>query len=56
MKDGTLVRIVAILCATAIEIVNLYTLKLDGTLLNLVIVALLGMAGYDVLKKKEKGS
>ena len=58
MNDGTIVRIVAILCLTAIEIVNSFTTKYDGTLLNLVLLGLLALAGYDYIKGKaqEQGS
>lgn len=52
MKDAIVVRIVAIAGVVIIEIVNLVTLKLDGTMLNLILVALLAMAGYDIIKKK----
>ena len=51
MKDSIVVRLVAIAGVVVLEVVNMFTLKLDGTMLNLILVALLAMAGYDIVKK-----
>jgi hypothetical protein len=47
------VRLVAILGVILLEAMNMMTTKYDGTMLNLAMVGLLGLAGYDILKKRK---
>jgi uncharacterized membrane protein len=54
MDDTTMVKIVAILSLTALEIANLLTAKIDGNVL-LTIGAIIGtIAGYKVGTRKVK--
>jgi hypothetical protein len=48
------VRLMAIAGVVVLEIVNMLVTKYDGTMLNAVLIALLGLAGYDIVKKKEE--
>lgn len=40
MKDKTILTIVGIVCITALEIANMLTMKLDGTILSSIIGAI----------------
>jgi len=51
MKDETILCIVAIICITVLEIVNLLYCKVDGTLLSAIIGAIVFVA----TKKKYAG-
>jgi uncharacterized membrane protein YdbT with pleckstrin-like domain len=48
------VRLIAIAGVIVLEIVNILVTKYDGTMLNAVLIALLGLAGYDIVKKKKE--
>lgn len=52
MKDSTLVKIIAIVSLTALEIANLLTLHIDGGLLLAIGTIIGGIAGYEYGKKK----
>jgi hypothetical protein len=59
MDDNTVVKIVAILALTAIEIANLLLFKIDGAILVTIASIIAGLAGYTVgyqsgLKKRAK--
>lgn len=47
-------RMVAIVGVIFIEIVNMFTTRYDGTILNVVLCGLLTLAGYDILKERRK--
>ena len=49
-ENKTLVKIVAIVCLTAIEIANLCTANVDGAVLGLICGLIGGIAGYSVNK------
>lgn len=47
MNDNTISRLVAMVCLTAIWIVNSLTWKLDGALLTAFVGAIAGLGGYE---------
>jgi len=47
MEDSTIVKIVAIVSLTILEIVNLLTAKIDGNILLSVGAIIGGIAGYE---------
>lgn len=53
-ENKTLVKVVAIVCLTAIEIVNILTLHVDGAVLGAICGIIGGIAGYE-LKSVVKG-
>ena len=53
MRDGTLVKIVAIVCITALEIANFLTMKIDSTVTGLVFTLIAGLAGYEIGKRRK---
>ncbi len=59
MDDNAIVKIVAILALTAIEIANLLLFKIDGAILVTIASIIAGLAGYTVgydraLKERKK--
>lgn len=48
------IRLVALVGVITIEIVNMFTTRYDGTMLNVVLCGLLALAGYDILKKRRE--
>jgi len=43
-----LVKIVAVCCLTALQIVNVLTANVDGMIMGAVIAAVAGLAGYEL--------
>ncbi len=54
MKEDTLVKIVAIVCLSALEIVNMFTAKIDGNVLLTLGAIIGGIAGYSIRTQKKK--
>jgi hypothetical protein len=54
MDDTTVVKIVAILSLTALEIANLLIAKIDGNVLLTIGAIIGGIAGYEISAKKVK--
>ena len=52
MRDSAIVKTTAILALTAIEIVNMLTVKIDGMILLLIGGLIGGIAGYEYGKQK----
>jgi hypothetical protein len=50
MKDSAKIKIAAIISITILEIVNLYTSKIDGNILLAIGVIIGGIAGYSFKK------
>ncbi len=48
MENGTLTSIVAIICLTVLEVVNLLTFGIDSGVLGVITSAIAGIAGYNV--------
>jgi len=48
-----LLKATAIICITALEICNLLTTNIDGTILSLAVAVISGLAGYEIGKKKK---
>jgi len=46
-ENKTLVKVVAIICLTAIEIVNILTVNVDGAVLGAICGIIGGIAGYE---------
>ncbi|MEM2158216.1 MAG: hypothetical protein QXO72_04290 [Sulfolobales archaeon] len=53
MNDSTVIKIVAIVCLTVLEIVNLLTSKVDGNILLSIGIIIGGIAGYEFRKVRE---
>ena len=51
-KNNTAVKIAAMCCVTALEIANLLTVGVDGTLFGLVVGVISGLAGYEIGKRR----
>jgi len=54
MKERTLLAIIAMLCITWLETLNLIFYGVDGAILSTLIMAISGLAGYELAKKREK--
>jgi hypothetical protein len=54
MKDTTLIKIVAIVSLTILEIVNMFTMKIDGNILLTIGAIIGGIAGYEIGIKRRK--
>ena len=54
MDDSTLVKVVAIVSLTVLEIVNMLTMKIDSQILLAMGAIIGGIAGYEVGKKAER--
>jgi hypothetical protein len=54
MDDTTVVKVVAIVSLTALEIANLLTAKIDGNILLTIGGIIGGIAGYDIGTRKVK--
>jgi len=52
MKDATLMKITAIASITLLEAINLAVLGIDGTVFNMVVGGICGLAGYEIGKRK----
>jgi len=50
LNDDTIIKVVAIVSITAIEVANILTSKIDGALLGVVVGAIAGIAGYQIGK------
>ena len=46
-ENRTIVKVVAIICLTAIEITNILTVNVDGAILGGVCAIIGGIAGYE---------
>jgi len=53
MKDSTIVKIVAICGLVILEVVNLFTAKIDGNLLLTIGAIIGGIAGYEFKQTKK---
>jgi hypothetical protein len=54
MDDTTIVKLVAIVSLTALEIANLLTAKIDGNVLLTMGAIIGGIAGYNIGSRKVK--
>jgi uncharacterized membrane protein YfcA len=54
MDDTTIVKLVAIVSLTALEIANLLTAKIDGNVLLTIGALIGGIAGYNIGSRKVK--
>ena len=54
MKDSTLIKIIAIVSLTVLEITNMLTMKVDGNVLLTIGAIIGGVAGYQFAKKRRK--
>ncbi len=53
MKDESIIKLTAIICITALQIVNLLTARIDGNIMITIGVIIGGLAGYEYGKKKK---
>jgi len=56
MKDSTIVVIVAIICITVLEVVNMLTMRIDGNVLSSIIGAIVFIATRAYYKSKQRNS
>ena len=54
MKDETILMIVAIICITVLQVVNMLTMKIDGNIMSTIIGAIIFVATRAYYKKKAK--
>jgi len=54
MEDTTLIKLTAIISLLILEIINMFTMKLDGNLLLSIGALIGGLAGYEYRKTYEK--
>jgi len=47
-ENKTIVKVVAIVCLTAIEITNILTVNIDGAILGGICAIIGGIAGYEI--------
>lgn len=53
MKDTTLVKIVAIMSLTILEVVNLIVARIDGNILLTIGAIIGGIAGYEISEARK---
>jgi hypothetical protein len=51
LKDSTVIKVAAITCISAVEIANLLTLRVDSTVISVVVAVVAGLAGYTAGKR-----
>lgn len=56
MNDKTIISLVAIICLTILEAVNMAVFNIDGALFGLIIAGICGLAGYEIRGLKENDS
>ena len=54
VKDSTIIKITAIISLTILEIVNAFTMKIDGNVLLTIGAIIGGIAGYHIALRKEE--
>ena len=54
MRDETIVKITAILCLSAILIVDFLTMKIDSTLVGTIAAIIGGIAGYEFGRRRSR--
>ena len=54
MEDTTIIKITAIISLVALEVVNMFTMKIDGNILLSIGALIGGLAGYEYRKTREK--
>ena len=54
MKGDTLVKVVAIVCLTAIAIVDMLTVKIDSAVIATLMSIIAGIAGYHLGKSRSE--
>jgi len=54
VRDDTLVLIVAMICITLLEVVNAFTMKLDGNIISAIIGAIVFIATRQYYKAKKR--
>ena len=54
MRESTIVKIVAIIGLVALEIANLFTLRVDGNVLMTISAIIGGIAGYEFGRKAKR--
>lgn len=54
MREDTLIKIVAMVCVTALWVVNAFAFKLDASLMALTVSVVAGIAGYSIGKTLSK--
>jgi hypothetical protein len=52
VRDETIVKITAIVALVILEVVNLFTMKVDGSVLLTIGSIIGGLAGYEIGKSK----
>ena len=55
MKGRTLVLVVAMVCITVLEVVNMLTMKIDGNIMSAVVGALVFIATRAYYRRGEEG-
>jgi len=54
MRDNVIVKVTAIISLTILEIANLLTLKIDGSILLSIGAIIGGIAGYEIGVRKQR--
>lgn len=54
MKDDTILLIVAMICITMLEVVNAFTMKLDGNILSAIIGAIVFIVTRQYYKARKR--
>jgi hypothetical protein len=52
LKDTAKIKVAALICISAVEIVNLLTTRIDSTVISVVVGILAALAGYNVGKRR----
>jgi len=55
LKGRTLVLVVAMVCITVLEVVNMLTMKIDGNIMSAVVGALVFIATRAYYRRGERG-
>jgi hypothetical protein len=56
VRDETIIKVVAIVSLTVLEVVNMLTMKIDSQVLLVIGAIIGGIAGYEMGRKRYKGS
>jgi glucose-6-phosphate-specific signal transduction histidine kinase len=54
VRDDTLVLIVAMICITVLEVVNAFTMKMDGNIISAIVGAIVFIATRQYYKAKKR--
>jgi hypothetical protein len=54
VRDETIILVVAMICITVLEVVNAFTMKIDGNIISVIVGAIVFIATRQYYKAKKR--